>query len=654
MKRFTTIVIVFISLCVYYQVSIAQWKLDGMRVCPENSDQDNVAVATNEIGETAVAWRDVRYTEETVYFQHLTRGGNYLLPDSGVKICEVNSPKSEIHCYSLFGGESIIIWVDERNKNKDIFGQRIDQSGALMWGPLGKSICSAPGDQQQISVLVLDPSTIVIAWTDGRNLQASGTDIFAQVINESGDPAFAVNGVPVCIERGHQAMPVLAAGNPSEFIIAWADLRNGGVNSDIYSQKFDPQGTPLWNIRGNPVCTDPATQVFPRIVSSGNGATIITWEDSRNNGSVFGQRLDNQGNRTWTVSGVPVGGKNGFLRNHRTITDQQGGSIVVYEDWSGANADIYAQRIDPTGALLWGSGKGKPVAAGQGNQTNPVVVGDSLKGAIVVWTDTRDSANRAEDIYCQRLNPAGQALWAAGGVPVVRAKHSQLDHVAVADGFHGAAIGWVDMRSGKHVYIQKVKRNGEPLPVELVSFSVRAIKSTVYLDWITATETGNLGFAVERKKPRQAWSNVGFIKGQGTTNQSARYTFVDKEVPTGQWVYRLRQIDTDGKESILGERTITILTAPGRVALLGEYPNPITRERENLTVTFSVGTEKEVPVSIRIVDMRGETVDLLADDVFTQGEHLVTWRARSIPPGGYFIYLRSPAGSEVRKLLVQP
>ncbi|GEM_PF-904432 len=653
MKRITVIAAAIIFSC-GYQVSIAQWKLDGMRVCPANSDQNTVAVAIDENGEMAVAWRDVRYTEETVYFQRLTREGNYLLPDSGVKICDVNSPKSEIHCYSLLGGETVVFWVDERNGNKDIFGQYVDPSGALMWGPTGKSICSAPADQQLISVLVLDPSAIAIAWTDSRNIQASGTDIFAQVVNESGDPAFAVDGVPVCIEQGHQAMPVIAAGYLPEFIIAWADLRNGGINSDIYSQKFDPQGTPLWNIRGNPVCTDPGTQVFPRIVSSGNGATIVTWEDSRNNGSVFGQRLDNQGNTKWAVGGVPVGGKNGFLRNHRAITDQRGGSIVVYEDWSGANADIFAQRVDSTGALMWGSGKGKPVAAGAGNQTNPVVVGDSLKGAIVVWTDTRDSANTAEDIYCQRLNPAGQPLWTTGGVPVVTAKRSQLDHAALTDGFHGAAIGWVDMRSGRRVYIQKVKQNGEPLPVELVSFSARAVESMVYLDWVTATETGNLGFAVERKRKRKGWSTVGFVKGRGTTNKSARYTFIDRNVPAGRWVYRLRQVDTDGKKSILGEKNVTILTAPGRVALLGGYPNPLAKERENLTVAFSVGTESAVPVTIRVVDVRGKNVALLADGVFEHGEHSVTWEARSTRPGVYFIYLQSPVGSEVRKVLVRP
>ncbi len=653
MIRFTTIAVVFFSLCMY-QSSIAQWKLDGMRVCQANSDQDDVAVANDMNGEMVVAWRDVRNGEETVYLQRLARNGLYMLPDSGVKVCDVNSPKSEIHCYTLFNGEIVIFWVDERNGNKDIFGQRIDQNGTLMWGPVGKSVCSAPGDQQQISMLVLDPSAIAITWTDSRNLLASGTDIFAQVVNETGDPVFAVNGVPVCFEKGHQAMPVIAAGNPSEFIIAWADLRNGGINSDIYSQKFDPQGTPLWNIRGNPVCIDPGTQLFPRIVSSGHGGTIITWEDSRNNRSVFGQRLDNQGNMKWAAGGVPVGGKNGFLRNHRMIPDMQGGSIVVYEDWSGTDADVFAQKVDSTGALLWGSGRGKPVAAGGGNQTNPVVVGDSLKGAIVIWTDTRDSASTAEDIYCQRLDSTGKPLWTAGGVPVVTAKRSQLDHAAVADGFHGVSIGWTDMRSGKHVYVQKVKPNGEPLPVELVSFSARVVKTMVYLDWITASERGNFGFTVERKRPRQEWSTVGFLRGKGTTNVRAQYTLIDKDVPAGQWIYRLRQVDTDGKETVLGERTITVVTAPGRVALLGGYPNPVGREREKLTVAFSVGTEDASPVNLRVIDVRGKTVALLADGVFTHGEHSVTWKARSIQPGVYFIYLRSTSGSAVRKLFVRP
>ena len=82
------------------------------------------------------------------------------------------------------------------------------------------------------------------------------------------------------------------------------------------------------------------------------------------------------------------------------------------------------------------------------------------------------------------------------------------------------------------------------LPVELTSFSYNLIGSKVELNWTTATESNNSGFSVERKNDE--WTEIGFVAGSGTTTEPRSYSFVDENLPSGVYQYRLKQVDFDG------------------------------------------------------------------------------------------------------------
>lgn len=57
-----------------------------------------------------------------------------------------------------------------------------------------------------------------------------------------------------------------------------------------------------------------------------------------------------------------------------------------------------------------------------GGQYTPNVVSDGAGGAIVVWQDER---NGASDVYAQRVNSKGAALWADNGVALCTAPGAQ-------------------------------------------------------------------------------------------------------------------------------------------------------------------------------------------------------------------------------------
>jgi hypothetical protein len=80
------------------------------------------------------------------------------------------------------------------------------------------------------------------------------------------------------------------------------------------------------------------------------------------------------------------------------------------------------------------------------------------------------------------------------------------------------------------------------LPVELLRFTAIGGKDRIDLSWATAEERDNAGFFVERRpEGTPTFTELGFVAA-GTD-----YTFTDHDVAPGQtYVYRLRQLDTDG------------------------------------------------------------------------------------------------------------
>ncbi len=132
--------------------------------------------------------------------------------------------------------------------------------------------------------------------------------------------------------------------------------------------------------------------------------------------------------------------------------DGSGGVIVAWSDTRDdavSAHDIWAQRLDRAGRPQWGTG-GVLVCAEANGQFPVDIVPDGAGGAIVVWTDQRAFATNATDIYASRLSASGARLWGTSGVAVsaVAGDQGATQQVAVAaDGAGGVVVAWVDTRN---------------------------------------------------------------------------------------------------------------------------------------------------------------------------------------------------------------
>ena len=186
------------------------------------------------------------------------------------------------------------------------------------------------------------------------------------------------------------------------------------------------------------------------------------------------------------------------------------------------------------------------------------------------------------------------------------------------------------------------------IPVELTSFTAIAQNDDVILNWVTSTETNNLGFDVERRstKSNSSWQKLGFISGNGTTTEKSSYSFADKNPVEGKSYYRLKQIDFDGSSKIYNSVEVDFGTVK-EYSLSQNYPNPFNPSTE---INYSIA--KSGNVTLKVYNLLGSEIATLVNGFMEAGKHSVKFDARDFTSGIYFYTIKADNFTSTRKMIL--
>ncbi|MBI2472028.1 MAG: hypothetical protein HYV59_12430 [Planctomycetes bacterium] len=443
--------------------AIAAWSSsvrENTAICTVSGQQSTLQIISDGAGGAIIAWEDARNVHFDIYAQRIDAHGNVLWKKDGVSICAAPENQSRPRIVSDGAGGAFITWQDIRGgvSNSDIYAQRIDADGNPLWTKDGIPVCTEANAQNSPCIVTDGAGGAVVIWQDFRTNYA---DLYAQRINKSGELQWVNNGVIVCGTSGAQGAPVAVDDGAGGVIVTWQDFRR--TYADIYAQRVDGSGKILWERSGVALCNAIGHESFPVITGNGAEGAIVAWVDTRNgNNDVFAQQVDGNGAVQWLANGVPVCTVSGN-QNYPMITgDGAGGAILAWWDMRSGDFNIYAQSIDLTGNAVWVT-DGLAVCVETGIQNCVSIGSDGSGGAIIAWNDNRVSAF---DVYVQWIDPKGLAKWSNNGVAVSTASDTQCFPVVVNDGTGGAIIVWQDGRDTDKnywdVYAQKINGQGSP------------------------------------------------------------------------------------------------------------------------------------------------------------------------------------------------
>lgn len=186
----------------------------------------------------------------------------------------------------------------------------------------------------------------------------------------------------------------------------------------------------------------------------------------------------------------------------------------------------------------------------------------------------------------------------------------------------------------------------KPLPVDLISFTSAVKDNIVTLNWTTASEKNNARFLVERMA-EGVWTDIGMVPGNGTTNNPNSYTFVDKNLNSGIYNYRLKQVDYNGSFEYLNLSNAVAVGVPNKFSLAQNYPNPF-----NPTTTILYGVPNDGFVTMKIYDINGKEIKTLVNEPKTAGYYSTVFNASGLSSGVYFYKLTSGNFVIAKKMII--
>ncbi|PSR05037.1 MAG: hypothetical protein BRD50_02140 [Bacteroidetes bacterium SW_11_45_7] len=147
-------------------------------------------------------------------------------------------------------------------------------------------------------------------------------------------------------------------------------------------------------------------------------------------------------------------------------------------------------------------------------------------------------------------------------------------------------------------------QNGSGLPVELINLEAHGVDNEyIRVNWATATEVNNDGFEVHRRQKGTDFKKIGWVEGNGTTQEKQTYNFDDYNVEHNTvYYYRLKQIDFNGKFE--KTQVVTAMIEDGNVFTISDFiPNPSTEDSK-----LMVNSSEKKDMKIKLYNTLGQVV----------------------------------------------
>jgi len=667
--------------------SFAQWSTNpavNLAVCDTTGEQALAKIGSTSDGGCYISWFDTRSGSYNVYLQRLDPAGNKLLAPNGLLVSG-NPQDTWITDYDLLvddNDNAIITFSDIRNSgNLNPFVYAISPNGDFLWGANGIDLNPTTDFQANPKLAKTSDGNIVVTWI----IAASRYQVGLQKISPAGVKLWGANPIVLTsVTEGYNYPDVVTSD--SDGVILFHTATTGSFPAQtvkLRAKKINSSGSIDWEVNIQDLGRIAAFTI-PKVYSDNNNGGLIAWHDDRdmnNLQSGFVQRVSSSGTLYF-----PVDGAEASLRASRhkfnPVVAFDNTTDETYVFWMETEPDqnqngISGQKFSSNGTRQW-TDNAKTFKELSAPFTTSISslnseMGNSRAYLFYLEGSASGTNDKVEGFACDNN---GDFVWTGNFTILSSPTSDKLQLVSTVDVFKNCKLAWGDDRlDGAGIYAQDINPDGQLgnsiVPVELVSFSANVSDNSVTLNWITATELNNSGFEIERSPSQNPslkegtlenfnWKIIGFVDGQGTSNEQHSYSFSDDNLSAGNYSYRLKQIDFDGTFSYSNEVQVD-LNLPQAFSLEQNYPNPFNPSTTikytipNVSLSLSSRAESRDEGSqaiLKIYDILGNEIATLVNENKPAGNYEVEFNASALPTGVYFYKLQAGSFIETKKMVL--
>ncbi|NQV14016.1 T9SS type A sorting domain-containing protein [bacterium] len=429
------------------------WDPAGVPLAVNSGSQQTANMARGATGVAYVIWDDGSLSQSgDIFGTVLTFEGPLAAGGSnGLPVVSASSTQSN-HSIETSGSEAVVVWRDTRDvEDPDIFGQRLDVNFSGLWGENGIPICGYESDQVYPKVAPADGNRVAVSWLDDRN--NSNTDIFTQLVDESGAPVWAENGIALTNQATEQSACRVKSNGTDRIYYVWEDLRNSFDDADIYMQSLDMSGAIQWTVEGIPIVEIDLKQLQPRFTMGNAGGVYVTWLDERNGGfpqsDIYLQYVNPDGSVRFVENGLALTSGYKYQTGGLVRPDGGGGAMVLWGNASSGSIGITGQHVRLDASPSWDADGLEFFFGIDGDAGKFTTLEWGSDQAMIFWEDNR-WAGTGEVAMAQVMDLSGAIQHTMDGV-ALSGNEQQMDPVITRDGADGAYLGYTNISLGSAI-----------------------------------------------------------------------------------------------------------------------------------------------------------------------------------------------------------
>lgn len=428
----------------------AQWSSDpgaNLVLSDRAGEQVQPKVAATGDGGAYVSWFDNADGGYDVYLQRLSAGGVEQWAHNGILVADRGFSSTQDYGLAVdAAGNALLAYRDDGGPFEQISAAKVSPAGALLWGPAGVQLTTAPDFVAAPKIAGTSDGNVVVAWTQNA-------DVVLQKLDPAGAPLWGA-GVTISPSGNSLAASALHAADSGRVIVSMVHSVGPSGPRHLWTQKLaSADGAPLWGATPLPVY-DPAGGSlqfgnFPDFVADGDGGAVFSWYTASPTLQCRAQRIDSAGVELFAHDGVETSTDAARLRVSPAVSFAPP-SQETFVFWVETNAaqslfGIYGQKLDAVGGRQWTDAGRElvPLGASQMSFVQNLALGD---GAMVAWIDSLAFGN--DPIRGTRVDANGDFVWLPPVTDLATAE-SGSSRLAGALGSLGFGIfAWSDGATG--------------------------------------------------------------------------------------------------------------------------------------------------------------------------------------------------------------
>jgi hypothetical protein len=629
--------------------SYAQWvnnPSENTSLVSNVSDPVNISSVSDQNGGVFLFWQDNKTGfQNNVFFTHVNRSGKVDFKPEGMEISpDLGDEKIIGEKINPLAAENkpntaVVAWKDlSKSKSGGLVAQKVSVTGDFLWERTGLSLSKTQEIISEYSISSdKNGNTFVVFITNDSSQNEFKINV--QKVSAAGEIAF-INGLTPSSSGFRKMSPGIVADDSGGAYLIWIEVEKN--KNILVARHIDSSGNLTWGKKPL-IISNKNQNVLSYSLDKSGEFIYLAWQVLKEK-EIYHQLISSSGKILWEKGGKAPVKLKGIKSNPQVLAYDKS-FFLTFSNEEKKGKNIYIHKFNSNGKPVWQNNP-VPVIKTEGDQFGQKIVEDKKGGAIITWIDKRESPKG--NIYAQRIDNTGKLLWDSLGLPAALSFNNEKSYLSIVpDNENGAVVIFKEKRDEKNIICgQKIFDTGTYI-AQMAGFNTEIINDSVKISWFCANEPSGVKYYLESSDSlNENWQVINSFSS--IENSTAVYhKFMDKPEVSGTVYYRVVQKNPDGNKHHSEVLKINYFTSSTGTVLAQNIPNPFS---DSTVISFYLPGPSDV--KIEFFDSRLEKINEVNQKDLPSGENKIVFYSQGLLAGIYFYRFSSKDFVDVKKMVL--